>query len=223
MFGAPARRADFADLLIDLHERARAEQWVQSEVAHADVAIEAVAEVEMLYERDGNFTPNFDHAIEEIGIFDVKGAVKANRKRNSFFRVVDLHGDEVGVGELKLFLVMPEFLQIDAEKQKEIGELDAVNGAECVEFVDAGNGSGIFDLGEPGVGDGVLWIVFDFGQTLAQDGDVTRGDPEFGPDFFELLGWLRGKHAFRVYPIGAAEGIRATNVSLEEVNQVFRV
>jgi hypothetical protein len=26
-----------------------------------------------------------------------------------------------------------------------------------------------------------------------------------------------------VYPIGAAEGIRATNVSLEEVNQVFRV
>jgi hypothetical protein len=26
-----------------------------------------------------------------------------------------------------------------------------------------------------------------------------------------------------VYPIGAAEGIRATNVSLGEVNQVFRV
>src|SRR5262249_61688265 len=86
---ARAGRANFADFLIDLHERTRAKQRVQSEIAQADVTVEAVAEVQVLDEGDGDFTPDFHHAIEGSGIFDVKGTVKANRKRDGFFRVGD--------------------------------------------------------------------------------------------------------------------------------------
>src|SRR6266436_3984765 len=86
-------------------------------------------------------------------------------------------------------------LQVDAVKKQKVGELDAIDGAETVELKDAGNGIGVFDLGEPGVGDMELGITFGVGDLLAEIGDFTCGDAQTETNGFELFaGGLRPSH-----------------------------
>jgi len=89
-----------------------------------------------------------------------------------------------------------EVLQVDSVEKQEICELDAVDRAEAVELEDAGNGIGVFDLREPGVGDMELGIAFGFGDLLAEVGNFARGDSQAETNGFELFaGGLRPNHA----------------------------
>src|SRR5262245_44713987 len=141
MLRAPTRGTDLTDFLVDLNERTWAQQRVKGEVAKTDVTIKAVAKVEMLNERNGNLAPDFNHSIEQVGVIYVKRTVKTDRKRNRLFRVIDFHGDQVGIGELQFFLMLAELLQIDTEQQQQIGEPDPIDRAKRVQFVNAGDGS----------------------------------------------------------------------------------
>jgi hypothetical protein len=84
-------------------------------------------------------------------------------------------------------LMAAEVLQIDTVEEQEVGELDAVDGAETIKFEDTGDGIGVFDLCEPCVGDVKLGITFGFGNLLAEVGDFTRGNPQATTDVFELF------------------------------------
>ena len=88
-----------------------------------------------------------------------------------------------------------EVLQVDPIKEQEVGELDAIDGAETVELKDAGNGIGVFDLREPGVGDMELGITFGFGDLLAEVGDFACGDAQTRADVFELFAGRLSRHA----------------------------
>jgi hypothetical protein len=66
----------------------------------------------------------------------------------------------MGVGQFRGQAMASEILQIDAVDEQQVGEFHMVNAAQAIEFEDAGNGVGIFDLGEPGVGEVKLGIAF---------------------------------------------------------------
>jgi len=68
----PAHGLDFAHAWVNLHKRAGAKERVQSHVLKADISVEAVANVEVLDQRDGNFAPDFDEAGEEIRVVDIE-------------------------------------------------------------------------------------------------------------------------------------------------------
>ena len=92
-------------------------------------------------------------------------------------------------------MIAAEMLQVDTVKKQKVGELDAIDGAETVELKDAGNGIGVFDLGEPGVGDMEIGIALGIGDLLAEIGDFTRGDAQTETNGFELFaGGLRPSH-----------------------------
>jgi hypothetical protein len=86
-------------------------------------------------------------------------------------------------------------LQVDPIKEQEVGELDAIDGAETVELKDAGNGIGVFDLREPSVGNVKLGIAFGFGDLLAEVGHLTGSDAQTGTNGFEsFTGGLSPSH-----------------------------
>jgi hypothetical protein len=78
-------------------------------------------------------------------------------------------------------------LQINAEVKHEVCEFDVVNGSEGIHFEDAGDGIGIFELGEPGVRNLKLGIFFIFGDDLAQGFHITCGYAESNAQFSELI------------------------------------
>jgi len=93
-------------------------------------------------------------------------------------------------------LITAEVLQVDSVEEQEVGELDAVDGAETVELKDAGDGIRVFDLREPSVGDMELGITFGFGDLLAEVRDFACGDAQTGTNLFELFaGGLSPNHA----------------------------
>lgn len=77
-FSAPAKWLNFPDTRIDLDERARPDQRVQHRVPQTYVAIEAVAEIQMLDERDRNFAPDLDDTRDQVGIVHIKASVKSH-------------------------------------------------------------------------------------------------------------------------------------------------
>ena len=84
-------------------------------------------------------------------------------------------------------MIAAEVLQVYTVEKQEVGELDAVDGAETIELKDAGDRIGVFDLSEPCVGDVKFGITFGFGDLLAKVRDLTRGDAQTATDVFELF------------------------------------
>src|SRR5258708_34900401 len=82
-FRAPAHGLDFAHARVNPHKRAGAKQGVESHVLKPNVAVEAVANVEVLDQRDGHFAPTFDEAGGGIGVVDVERASEADWNINS--------------------------------------------------------------------------------------------------------------------------------------------
>src|SRR6266446_9113850 len=76
----PTHGLDFAHAGVDVHKRARTKERVESHIPQPDVSVEAVANIEVLDEGDGNFAPDFDEAGKEIGVVDVEGGIEADRK-----------------------------------------------------------------------------------------------------------------------------------------------
>lgn len=188
-FGAPAQRLNLADARIDLHERTGAEEWVERGVFQANVAIEVVANIEVLNEGNGNLAPDFDDAGKEIGVIEIEGTIKANREGNGFFRVVNLEGGEVSIGEGLIELMESEFFEINAVEPQNFSESYVVDGAEAVELEDAGDGIGIFDLGEPRIGNLEFRVAFGFRDVLAEFSHITSSDPEAGTQVLQLQVW----------------------------------
>jgi len=193
-FRAPALRLDFADARIDLHKGARPQQRVQHQILKADVTVLAVADVQLLDERDGNFAPNLDHARDEIGVVEIKGAVEADGEGNGAFRVIHFESSEMGLRQGRGELVQSESLQIDPVQKQQIGELDAVNGTEAIQFEDAGDGVGVFDLRQPGIGNLKFRIALRFGNFLAEFSNVAGGDAQTCAQVLELLVWKQRGH-----------------------------
>src|SRR5258708_39771944 len=133
-FGPPAKGLHFAHAGIDLHEGTRAQQRVERVIVQADIDILAVAYVQVLDQRYGNFSPKFHHAREKIGVVQIKGPVKSNGKRNRAVRIVDFQCSQVRVWQRGSELVEPQLLQVKPIEEKQVGELHAVDRAQAVQL-----------------------------------------------------------------------------------------
>jgi len=186
-FGAPAHWLDFSHARVNLHKRTGTQQGIKSHVVKTDVAVEAVANVKMLNEGDGHFAPDLDEAGKQIGVINVEGTIETNGEGDGALFVVDFQIGEVRVGERGVQLVAVEVVEVDPVEQQQVGELDAINGAERVNLEDAGNRIGVFDLREPGVGDVEFGIAFSFRDALAEVGDVPGGDAQTATNIFQAI------------------------------------
>src|SRR5579885_1403852 len=200
VFRAPAKRLDFADALIDLNERAGPEHGIERVVVQADIAVQTVADVQVLNQRDGHFSPDFHHAGEQVRIGQVKGPVKPHGEGDSSLIVVHFDGRQMRVAERGVHLVETDSVEVHAEQVEQVRKADVVDGAEAEELEDAGDGIRVFNLREPGVGNGEFRIALLVADFLAQVGHVARRDSQAKTNLFELLSWARRTHIKAWYP-----------------------
>src|SRR4029077_5004121 len=78
-------------------------------------------------------------------------------------------------------------LQVHTVKAQQIGELDAVDGAQAVELKDTGDRIGIHHLGQPGIGNVKVRIPFRFRNSLAQVRNVTGSNSQARADLLQLF------------------------------------
>src|SRR5690348_3136542 len=67
-------------LLIDLYERAGAEQGVHCIILQADEPIALFANIEMAQKPDRDFPPDFDHAGKQTGLLHFETRIEPHRK-----------------------------------------------------------------------------------------------------------------------------------------------
>jgi hypothetical protein len=166
-FRAPAQGLNFAHALIHLNERAGTQQGVKREILKSNIAIEGVAQVQVLQQGDGNFTPDLNHAREQVGVIEVEGAIKADGEGKGSVRVVNLEIRKMRMREGRGELMLGNLVQVQAEEKHEVRKFDAVDGSQGVELENAGDGIGIFELRQPRIGNLEFGIFFFLGDFLA--------------------------------------------------------
>jgi hypothetical protein len=172
-FGPPAKRLHFPHVRINLHERAGAQQRVESEILEPDITVLAMADVQMLDQGYGHFPPKFHHARKKIRVVEVEGSIKSNGERNRAIRVIHVQRSQVRVRQRRSELVQTQLLHIDSVKPQEVGEFQPIDGAQAVELKNTRDRIGILYLGKPCIGDLELGISFHFGNLLAQFSHIT--------------------------------------------------
>jgi hypothetical protein len=74
--------------LIDLNKGTGSQKRVKSEILEADIAIQAIAHIQVLKKGNWNFPPNLNHAGQEVGIVKIEGSVKSHGEGDGLFRIV---------------------------------------------------------------------------------------------------------------------------------------
>lgn len=82
-FRSPLRRTDFSLTRIDLHQRSRANERIQSVVFKTDVAIHRFAQVKVLKQADRNFVPLFYHPRQKVRFLETELRFEFNGKRHA--------------------------------------------------------------------------------------------------------------------------------------------
>jgi hypothetical protein len=166
-------------------------------VLQANVAIQTVAQIEVLKKRDGHFSPNLHHAGEKVGIVQIEGAVKAHGEGDSLFCVIHLQRGEMCVGQGREVLMKGGFLQVHTEVKHQVGELDVVDRGQGVHLENAWHRIGVFQLCEPGIGNLKFRIIFLLRDLLAQIFDVAGRNPQANAQSSQLVAWrprVHGRH-----------------------------
>jgi hypothetical protein len=79
-------------MTVDLYERAGAQQGIHRTIIHADKSVLAIAHIQFLDKRYGNFSPDFDHPGNQAGGLHTESAVKAHWKTDGSIPVGYLDG-----------------------------------------------------------------------------------------------------------------------------------
>jgi hypothetical protein len=74
--------------LIDLNKGTGSQKRVKSEILEADIAVQAIAHIQVLKKGNWNFPPNLNHAGQEVGIVKIEGSVKSHGEGDGLFRIV---------------------------------------------------------------------------------------------------------------------------------------
>src|ERR1700690_2982027 len=158
-FSAPIRGRHTRSVAVNLHEGARAKERVHTEILHPNVAILAMADIEFLNQRDGNFSPHFDHSGDEACLVEAETSVESNGEGDRLFGIRGFERSQVSIGGGQGQLITGAGIQVYAKNTEQVVEFHAVNHAHAEEFVDAGDRTGVFKLSEPGVGDVILLVL----------------------------------------------------------------
>lgn len=148
----PRPRFDLVILIVDLNEGAGTDHRVERIVVQPDESIEIFSDAKMLHESDRDFTPGLDHAGQEIRLLNPRARIEPHRKTDSAFRVVDLGGNEMSLGQLDCEASCVDLVQIDAKEQEEVHEINPIECAECEQLVDTRDPVGVLDLDQRAVG-----------------------------------------------------------------------
>jgi hypothetical protein len=87
-FGSPSKWLNLAHSLIDLNERTGSQKRVKREILEPDIAIQAIAHIQVLKKSNWHFPPNLNHSSQEVRILEVEGAVKSHREGDGLLRIV---------------------------------------------------------------------------------------------------------------------------------------
>jgi len=105
----------------------------------ANISVKAVANVQVLNKRNGYLAPHFYEPGEKIRIVDVKGAIKANRKRDGTLLVIHFEIGQMGIRQRRCQLIAAEVLQVHTVEKQQVGKFDAIDGAQTVQLKNAGH------------------------------------------------------------------------------------
>jgi hypothetical protein len=68
----PAGRIYFADTLVNLNEGSRSQHWIESQIFEPNVSVQVMAEIELLEQGNGHFSPDLYYAGQKIRIVEIK-------------------------------------------------------------------------------------------------------------------------------------------------------
>ena len=137
-FGPPFRCLLPSRMAIDLNERPGTQQWIHCEIVEADISVLTMADIQLLNQRNGNFSPDFDHSRNQAGCLEAEALVKAHWKGNRFCGVRSFKGSKMSILQGQSQLITGGGAQIYAEYRKQIVEFRTIDDAETVELVNAG-------------------------------------------------------------------------------------
>jgi hypothetical protein len=103
---------------------------------------------------------------------------------------------------------MRHFLQIYAKIEKQVRELYMVDGCERIQLVNTGNGIGVFDLRQPGVGNLELRVLFFFRNSQAQALHIPRRNAQADAQSSQLVSRSAETHRVLSYRI-RSESVRS--------------
>src|SRR5208283_271191 len=100
-FGPPAKWLNLAHSLIDLNEGTGSQKRVKREIPEPDIAIQAVAHIQVLKKSNRHFPPNLNHTSQQVRILEIEGAVKSHRERHGLFRIVYFQRRQMRIRQLR--------------------------------------------------------------------------------------------------------------------------
>src|SRR6266852_718190 len=116
-------------LIVYLNKSAGTNHRMQSVVIHPNESVEIFPKAEILNECDGYFAPSLHNP-----------------------------GDEMGLGQFDGEASRVDLIQVDSKEKKEVHEIDSIECAQCKEFVDTWDPSGVLDLHQRAVGDAISLV-----------------------------------------------------------------
>jgi len=146
-----------------------------------------VADIELLNQRDRNFSPDLDHPGYQARFFEAEAFVEAYGEGDRFLGIGRFERSQVGVLQRQSQLVASARVEVDAEYHQQIVEFRAVDYAEAVKLVNAGNRTLVFELGEPGVGDIEFFVLLVLRNRTAELFHLTRSNTQSIAEFPELI------------------------------------
>jgi len=145
-------------LIVYLNKSAGTNHRMQSVVIHPNESVEIFPKAEILNECDGYFAPSLHNPGEEIGLFNLRSRIEPHWKTYTTFRVIDLRRDEMSLGQFDGEASRVDLIQVDSKEKKEVHEIDSIECAQCKEFVDTWDPSGVLDLHQRTMGDTISLV-----------------------------------------------------------------
>ena len=113
--GCPGCRADFPFLGVDLHQRSRPNQGIQSEILQTDIAVYRFAQIQVLQQSDRHFIPFFDDSSQQTSFLEAKAVLQFNRKRYLVGFILTFRIDQMCSGQPNASAVAPQVPDLDTE------------------------------------------------------------------------------------------------------------
>jgi len=145
-------------LIVYLNKSAGTNHRMQRVIIHPNESVEIFPKTEILNERDRYFAPSLHHAGEKIGFFNPRSRIEPHWKTHTAFPVMYLGGNEMSPGQFDSEPSCVDLIQIDPKEQKEVHEINSIECAQCKEFVDTWDPSGVLDLHQRTMGDTISLV-----------------------------------------------------------------
>src|ERR1035437_1362979 len=176
VFGTPAAFLDFPQRFIDLDEAPGKQQRVHGEVLGANVTVGIFALLKPLKGGQRHRSPLHDHAPYGAGRAGIEARIEFDRNFHLLARIG--RRQDVGAWDGDHIPVFSAFLQVNAVKGQQFGEVAAIDYGERIKLVKVRSNVLCFDIGKSAQREVVIRIPVFFGYPGSRSLDVADRKPE---------------------------------------------